>query len=69
MRTTWGSHPRSRNGANNADGGLGTSRIVVRFILGQPQKDWERRIQLEMESEQYDQVAFLVSNSFFFISL
>ncbi|KAF8642320.1 hypothetical protein AX16_009590 [Volvariella volvacea WC 439] len=49
VRTTWASHPRSRNGAGEGDGGQGTSRTVVRFILGQPRKDWERRIKLEME--------------------
>ncbi|KAG9314337.1 glycosyltransferase family 31 protein [Chiua virens] len=49
IRTTWASHPRSRNGAGAGDDGLGTSRTVVRFILGQPRKGWERRIQTEME--------------------
>jgi hypothetical protein len=28
---------------------MGTSRTVVRFVLGQPRKGWERRIQSEME--------------------
>jgi hypothetical protein len=51
VRTTWASHPRSRDGAGEGDGGRGTSRTVVRFVLGQPRKDWERRIKLEMESE------------------
>lgn len=51
IRTTWASHPRSRNGAGAGDDGFGTSRMVVRFILGQPRKGWERRIQTEMESE------------------
>lgn len=51
IRTTWASHPRSRNGAGAADDGLGTSRMIVRFVLGQPRKGWERRIQTEMESE------------------
>lgn len=50
IRTTWASHPRSRNGASDGDGGAGTSRTVVRFILGQPRKDYERRIKLEMDS-------------------
>ncbi|KAJ7597016.1 glycosyltransferase family 31 protein [Mycena floridula] len=49
VRTTWASHPRSRNGAGDGDDGAGTSRTIVRFILGQPRKDWERRIKLEME--------------------
>lgn len=50
IRTTWASHPRSRNGAGAGDDGFGTSRTTVRFILGQPRKGWERRIQTEMES-------------------
>lgn len=49
VRSTWASHPRSRDGAGVGDDGAGTSRTIVRFILGQPRKDWERRIQLEME--------------------
>lgn len=49
IRTTWAAHPRSRNGAGEGDDGMGTSRTVVRFILGQPRKGWERRIQSEME--------------------
>ncbi|KAI0076076.1 hypothetical protein K474DRAFT_1307155 [Panus rudis PR-1116 ss-1] len=50
VRSTWASHVRSREGAGEGDGGIGTSRTVVRFILGQPRKDWERRIKLEMET-------------------
>ncbi|KAG7450544.1 uncharacterized protein BT62DRAFT_943447 [Guyanagaster necrorhizus] len=49
IRSTWASHPRSREGASSGDNGVGTSRSVVRFILGQPRKDWEQQIQLEME--------------------
>lgn len=49
IRTTWATHPRSRNGAGTGDDGRGTSRTVVRFILGQPRKGWERRIQTEMK--------------------
>lgn len=49
VRTTWANHPRSREGAGLGDGGNGTSRTIVRFILGQPRKTWERRVQLEME--------------------
>jgi hypothetical protein len=51
VRTTWASHPRSRRGSAGGDDGTGTSRTLVRFIVGQPRKDWERRIKLEMESE------------------
>jgi hypothetical protein len=51
IRTTWAAHPRSRNGAGEGDDGMGTSRTVVRFVLGQPRKGWERRIQSEMESK------------------
>lgn len=51
IRTTWATHPRSRNGAGAGDNGRGTSRTVVRFILGQPRKGWETRIQAEIESE------------------
>ncbi|KAG6868597.1 hypothetical protein C0993_000623 [Termitomyces sp. T159_Od127] len=49
VRTSWATHPRSRNGAGEGDDGVGTSRTIVRFIIGQPRKDWERRIRLEME--------------------
>lgn len=51
VRTTWATHPRSRDGAGEGDGGMGTSRTIVRFILGQPRKEWEARIRLELESE------------------
>ena len=51
MRSTWASHPRSRDGAGAGDDGISTSRTIVRFILGQPRKDWERRVKLEMESK------------------
>ena len=51
VRTTWASHPRSRNGAGPGDNGFGTSRTIVRFILALPRKNWERRVKLEMESE------------------
>ncbi|KAF8974057.1 hypothetical protein BDZ97DRAFT_1912490 [Flammula alnicola] len=49
VRTTWASHPRSRDGAGTGDEGVGTSRTIVRFVLAQPRKDRERRIKLEME--------------------
>ncbi|KAI9444781.1 hypothetical protein H4582DRAFT_1911232 [Lactarius indigo] len=32
-----------------ATDGAGTSRTVVRFIMGQPRKTWERRVRVEME--------------------
>jgi len=49
IRSTWASHPRSRNGAGHGDGGAGSSRTIVRFIMGQPRKTWERRVRVEME--------------------
>jgi hypothetical protein len=49
IRSTWASHPRSRNGAGHGDGGAGTSRTIVRFIMGQPRRTWERRVRVEME--------------------
>ncbi|KAF8922596.1 hypothetical protein CPB85DRAFT_1268279 [Mucidula mucida] len=49
IRSTWASHDRSRNGAGDGDDGMGTSRTVIRFILGQPGRDWERQIKLEMD--------------------
>ncbi|KAK7058977.1 hypothetical protein VNI00_001601 [Paramarasmius palmivorus] len=57
VRSTWASHPRSRIGAGTGDGGAGTSRTVVRFILGQPRKDWERRVALEIE--EYNDIIIL----------
>ncbi|TDL28646.1 hypothetical protein BD410DRAFT_781162 [Rickenella mellea] len=51
IRSTYASHVRSRNGAGGlGDRGFGTSRTIVRFILGRPRPDWERRIQLEAET-------------------
>ncbi|KAM6498094.1 glycosyltransferase family 31 protein [Amanita muscaria] len=50
IRSTWASHPRSRGGAGEGDGGAGTSRTVVRFVLGQPRKSLERRVKLEMDT-------------------
>ncbi|KAF8708394.1 galactosyltransferase, partial [Rhizoctonia solani] len=50
IRSTWASHPRSRGGASPEYGLNNTSRTVVRFILGQPRKDWERRIRLEQQA-------------------
>ncbi|KAG8882600.1 hypothetical protein FRB98_003576 [Tulasnella sp. 332] len=43
IRTTYASHVRSR-GLDAA-----TDRTVLRFILGKPKREWERRIQLEMQ--------------------
>lgn len=45
IRSTWAKRERSRG----LDGS--TNRTIVRFILGIPQSDWTRRIQLEAESE------------------
>ncbi|KAI5121248.1 hypothetical protein M0805_002294 [Coniferiporia weirii] len=50
VRSTWASHERSRNGAGEGDGGLGTSRTIVRFVLGKPRSSWEKRIELEAET-------------------
>ncbi|KAG8759093.1 hypothetical protein FRC12_009854 [Ceratobasidium sp. 428] len=50
IRSTWASHERSRGGASGEQGLNNTSRTVVRFILGQPRKDWERRIKLEHQT-------------------
>ncbi|KAF9270192.1 hypothetical protein L218DRAFT_939227 [Marasmius fiardii PR-910] len=49
VRSTWASHPRSREGTGVGDNGIGTSRTIVRFIMGQPRKDFERRVALEIE--------------------
>lgn len=49
IRSTYASHQRSREGGAGGDEGLGTSRTIVRFILGQPSREWDRRVQLEME--------------------
>ena len=63
VRSTWASHIRSRNGAGEGDGGLGTSRTVVRFIVGRPRSSWEKRLQLEAESEFHHQhCCGLISN-------
>ncbi|KAJ7293554.1 glycosyltransferase family 31 protein [Mycena rebaudengoi] len=57
VRSTWANHVRSRNGAGEGDGGLGTSRTIVRFVMGEPRKDWDRRIRLEMET--YNDIVIL----------
>ena len=51
IRSTWASDPRSRNGAGRGDNGVGTSRTIVRFIIGRPRNHWKHRVQLEAESE------------------
>ncbi|KAH9944340.1 uncharacterized protein BXZ73DRAFT_39264 [Epithele typhae] len=50
VRSTWAKHVRSREGAGVGDGGVGTSRTIVRFILGLPQRDWDRRVRLEADT-------------------
>ncbi|KAL1951883.1 hypothetical protein VTO73DRAFT_1032 [Trametes versicolor] len=50
VRSTWAQHVRSREGAGDGDGGVGTSRTIVRFVMGQPRKEWERQVQLEMDT-------------------
>ncbi|GJJ13887.1 hypothetical protein Clacol_008144 [Clathrus columnatus] len=50
IRTTWASHLRSRFGATDSDNGRGTSRTIVRFVLGKPRSEWERRVRLEAET-------------------
>ncbi|KLO17017.1 hypothetical protein SCHPADRAFT_868779 [Schizopora paradoxa] len=57
VRTTWANHERSRNGAGLGDAGRGTSRSVVRFILGRPSSSWEERIKLE--AEMYNDIIIL----------
>ncbi|KAH9919088.1 uncharacterized protein B0H18DRAFT_1029114 [Fomitopsis serialis] len=49
IRSSWAEHQRSRDGAGEGDGGVGTSRTVVRFVLGEPRNEWKRRIRLEMD--------------------
>ncbi|KAI0726174.1 hypothetical protein C8Q72DRAFT_753303, partial [Fomitopsis betulina] len=49
IRSSWANHQRSRDGAGEGDGGIGTSRTIVRFILGEPSSEWARRIRLEMD--------------------
>lgn len=50
IRSTYATHPRSRNGAGAGDGGNGTSRTIVRFIMGRPRSDMERRVKLEIDT-------------------
>ena len=51
IRSTWASHERSRNGAGAGDGGMGTSRTIVRFVLGTPRSSYEEKVKLEAESK------------------
>jgi hypothetical protein len=51
IRSTWAAHPYSRNGAGAGDGGLGTSRTILRFVMGKPAKDYEALIAMENESK------------------
>jgi hypothetical protein len=50
IRSTWAAHHRSRNGAGDGDAGNGTSRTVVRFVMGKPTKEYEAMVAMEMES-------------------
>ncbi|CAE6429062.1 unnamed protein product [Rhizoctonia solani] len=49
IRSTWASHPRSRGGADGQSNLEGTSRTVVKFIVGAPSPSVERRLRLENE--------------------
>jgi len=57
IRSTWASHSRSRHGAGDGDNGEGTSRTIVRFVMGQPRKRMERRVRLEMDT--YNDIVML----------
>ncbi|KAH9858152.1 hypothetical protein C2E23DRAFT_802889 [Lenzites betulinus] len=57
IRSTWATHLRSREGGGDGDGGVGTSRTIVRFIMGQPRKEWERQVQLEVDT--YNDIVIL----------
>jgi hypothetical protein len=50
IRSTWAAQNRSRNGAGAGDAGNGTSRMVVRFVMGKPAKEYEAMVAMEMES-------------------
>ncbi|QRW20851.1 glycosyltransferase family 31 protein [Rhizoctonia solani] len=49
IRSTWASHPRSRGGVDGHSDLEGTSRTVVKFIIGAPSPSAERRLRLENE--------------------
>ena len=62
IRSTWARHPRSRNGGGLGDGGVGTSRTIVRFVMGQPRKAWERRVRVEMEGTRLNLLTCVAPN-------
>ncbi|CAE7182361.1 unnamed protein product [Rhizoctonia solani] len=49
IRSTWASHPKSRGGVDGKSNREGTSRTVVRFIVGAPSPSVERKLGLENE--------------------
>lgn len=49
IRSTWASHPRSRGGVDGKSGLEGTSRTVVRFIIGTPSPSLKDKLDLENE--------------------
>ncbi|CAE6473063.1 unnamed protein product [Rhizoctonia solani] len=49
VRSTWASHPKSRGGVDGKSDREGTSRTVVRFIVGAPSPSVERKLGLENE--------------------
>lgn len=51
VRDSFASHPRSRNGAGLGDHGAGTSKTIVRFIIGRPRRSMQRQVDLEMQRE------------------
>ena len=69
IRDTYASHPRSRNGAGAGDGGVGTSRTIVRFVMGKPRKDLERKVQLEMESAYFRRLVVYTKHAYTIHSL
>lgn len=57
IRSTWASHPRSRGGVDGKSGLEGTSRTVVRFIVGAPSPDLKDK--LDLENELYGDIVVL----------
>ncbi|CUA71207.1 Putative zinc metalloproteinase in scaA 5'region [Rhizoctonia solani] len=49
IRSTWASHPKSRGGVDGKSEREGTSRTVVRFIVGAPSPSVEKKLGLENE--------------------
>ncbi|CAE6486243.1 unnamed protein product [Rhizoctonia solani] len=49
IRSTWASHPKSRGGVDGKSDLDGTSRTVVRFVVGAPSPSVERKLRLENE--------------------